>query len=430
MSDPPESGLRPTGRTWVCYGLGGALLVVGVAAHDPLPLFAALPLLLAPISVLLIDPGRVAPLALSWQEAGSEGTITLDGTIDLPASIDPRDIETTVNRPAGLSDRSPPRVAREPHRIRFHAEWSAREPVLTRIPAPTVRWRDVMRLMQRPLAVDTESLPLERFPPEVTRLGDVRLQRTIVLPGDNRSRAIGESGEFFGLRAAVPGDSPRRINWRAWARTGRRYVNEFNLERTGDVLLFVDARPTSLGPEVDHRLLGISRAAAIGIASAFLHEKARVGLAVFGEFVQILPLASGRAQRYRIRETLLGLDTSPVSGPVERGAVALRRRFPAGLTTIVFSPLADDSSRTLLVHLRRRGYPPIVLSPSPVGMMEPGASLPPMDRELILRAARLVRRQQVARAWRDAPVVDWSDYWSLSGFTHFLEQGLGVRRRS
>ncbi|MEM0129041.1 MAG: DUF58 domain-containing protein [Thermoplasmata archaeon] len=422
--------LSPTPRTWGLFSLAGFLAIVAVATRDPLPLFAAVPLLLAPIAVLLIDPGPSAPLPIAWTEEGSEGTVDVAGTIELPRGIDPRDIETTIYRPTGLTDREPPRIEAEGTTIRFRASWRAAEPILTRVLPPRVRWRDVLGLMERPLPVEDRSLPIERFPPEVTRLGDVHLRRTILLPGDNRSRTVGESGEFFGLRPELPGDSPRRINWRAWARTGRRYVNEFQLERTGDVLLFVDARPTSLGPEADRRLLGIMRAAAIGLAGAFLHDKARVGLAVFGEFVQAIPLASGRTQRYRIRETLLGLDVAAQGGPVERGAVALRRQFSPGVTTIVLSSLADDANLALLVHLRRRGFPPIVLSPSPTGLVALGPDLPARDAELVLRIARLVRRQQVARAWRDAPVVDWAEYWSLAGFARFLEQGLGGPRRA
>jgi hypothetical protein len=55
-------------------------------------------------------------------------------------------------------------------------------------------------------------------------------------------------------------------------------------------------------------------------------------------------------------------------------------------------------------------------------MMARRTNLVEEDEALAARFARLTRREEVARMWRDAPVVDWEDYWSLGGFVDFLRR--------
>jgi uncharacterized protein (DUF58 family) len=422
------SVVRPTLRTWVCYGLAGLLLLVAVADHTPVPLFAAVPLLIAPLAALLLSPAGREPLTLQWQEAGEGQEVVVSGELIPPPSIDARDVDVEIGVPPGLIVTKPLAVRPSGGAVTFTMNLRAREPVLAQLARPTVRWRDGLGLMERPLPIDGMPLPIERCPLEAGRLGTVRLHRTIVLPGETRSRAIGENGDFYGVRISLPGDSPRRINWSASARSEETFTNEFSLERTGDVLIFLDARPTELGPWMDARLLGVARAAAFGMADAFLRERARVGLAIFGEFLTPVKLGGGRRQRYRIREALLGAEVAAVAGPSERAGFAARRFFPAGITTIVVSSLADESTRHLVLHLRRRGYPSVVLSPSPVPVADLDRWTTGEERRLALRLVELVRRHQIAEVWSEAPVVDWRDYWSLAGFSAFLKQGMRNRR--
>jgi uncharacterized protein (DUF58 family) len=288
--------------------------------------------------------------------------------------------------------------------------------------APEVLWRDPLGLVERTATLENTDLYVERYPPELHQAGAVRLRRTLALPGETRSRSVGESGEFFGIREATPGDPPRRINWRATARAGRRLANEYALDRTGDLLILLDTRPTALGPAVDGRLLAISRGAAFGLAEAFLREKSRVGIAAYGEFLHAVPLATGRTQRVQLRNLLLHTEIAEIPGPAERCAVALRRYYPPNTTTVVLSPLASEEQLNLVSHVRRRGFPVVVLSPSYLPMMGRRAGLSEEDEELAERFARLCRREEVARMWRDAPVVDWDDFWSLGGFVDFLRR--------
>jgi uncharacterized protein (DUF58 family) len=390
----------------------------------------ALPFLLAPLGVALLGP-REASAVLDWNVYGSEEEVSIRGRI-VPSerALRPRELRLRLDRPPGLLVRAPPRFEYAEDDLCFELYWKAHEPVITAVAVPEVLWVDPLGLVERPVRLIAEELSIERYPPEIGRLGRVRLMRTIALPGETRSRALGSSGEFFGLRVALPSDPPRQINWAATARSGRTWVNEFQLERTGDILLVLDLRPTGLGSEVDERIVGVARAAALGIAGAFLREKARVGVATYGEFLTAVPLGAGRSQRFRIRRVLMDSHVAPISGPSERCAIALRRYFPAGVTTIVLTSLADEEGARLVPYLRRRGFPTVVLSPSPITAASDPQGWSEEDLALARRLMGLARRERLAQVWRDAPVIDWDEYWSLARFQAMLQTGLGARRRS
>lgn len=406
---------------------GAAFLLLGVAERDPTPLFLALPLLLAAPAAAFAGPRSAPSARVDARAEGHGADVLFRGSVALRSDGRAGDLILECDRPPGLTESRPPREGRAGALVTFERAWKVREPTIVVVPPVRVRWRDPMGLVER--AVDVEASPtiVERYPPEVTRIGAVRLRRTMLLPGESRSPRLGTAGEFHGIRPAVASDPPRRINWRASARAGEYLANEYEPDRTGDVLLFLDARPSSLGPALDERLLGISRAAATGIASSFLREKARVGLAVFGEFLDVVPLGMGKAHAQRVRTALLGTRLAAVRAPSERGAIAAARYFRPGVTTLLLSPLADEPASDLVPLLRRRGYPVVVLSPSPIPIAAAQRTLSDEEEALVARLARLLRRERLAESWRYAPTIDWEEYWSLAGFVSFLRRPLSRR---
>ena len=431
MTEFPTSTLsfRWRTRSYLLFGAGAAMLAAGVYLARPALLYLGLPILLAPIAAALFGPVRAPKALLEWHLEGSGEDVQVLGKISVDPPTDPRDLRLVFNGPPGLEEAAPPAMIRGPSEIRFHLRWRAPEPVVIPVPAPDLTWQDPAGLVDRDVAWSPPDLLIERYPAELVHIGAVRLERTIAAPGETLSRRIGADGEFYGIRFAAPTEPSRRINWPATARTGRLMVNEFQLERTGDVLLLIDARPSSLGARLDAQLLSLSVAAAHGIAESFLREKARVGLAVYGEFLDAVPFAGGRTQRLRIRTALQAVRLASLPGPTERCAVSLRRYFSPGVTTIVFSSLADEESRYLVLHLRRRGFPVVVLSPSPLPIVMARPTLSTEEEALISRIAHLMRRDRIARTWEEAPVVDWNEHWSLAALIALLRRP-GRRGRS
>ncbi|MGA8542651.1 MAG: DUF58 domain-containing protein [Thermoplasmata archaeon] len=409
-------------RSFLLFGAGATALAAGVLVARPALLYLALPLLLAPVAAALLGPSGAPTARMHWGVEGSGPDVRVAGTISFDPPTDVRDIGIEFEGPPGLREVARPEIARSGHEIRFRLHWTAPEPVVVPVPFPRLTWRDPAGLVEREVRWNPSDLLVERYPAELVHIGAVRLERTIAAPGETRSRRIGPDGEFFGIRYASPFEPPRRINWPATARTGQLMVNEFQLERTGDILLLIDTRPSTLGPWVDTELLSLSVAAAYGIAESFLREKARVGLGVYGEFLDAVPLSAGRTQRVRLRNALMRVRLSRNPGPTERCAVSLRRYFPPGVTTILLSSLVDNESRYLVPYIRRRGFPVVVLSPSALPILTARPTLSASDEELVTRMARLLRRDRLARTWEDAPVVDWEEYWSLGGLVDILRR--------
>ncbi|MCI4346065.1 MAG: hypothetical protein L3K07_04860, partial [Thermoplasmata archaeon] len=138
-----------------------------------------------------------------------------------------------------------------------------------------------------------------------------------------------------------------------------------------------------------------------------------------GEFLEAVPLGTGRRQRFRIRRLLRSAVVPLESGPGERLAVSMRQYFPPGVLTLLLSPMAEEEQLLLLPHLRRRGYPVIVVSPSPVPLLIPPEATRREDR-LARRLMNLDRRRRIAEVWKEAPTVDWTDYWALGQLVALL----------
>lgn len=81
-------------------------------------------------------------------------------------------------------------------------------------------------------------------PAVLQRIGNLELvARGVVegfLHGLHRSSFLGQSLDFAEHRAYTPGDDPRRVDWRVYARTDRYYVKEFEAETNTNFTVLLD----------------------------------------------------------------------------------------------------------------------------------------------------------------------------------------------
>lgn len=108
--------------------------------------------------------------------------------------------------------------------------------------------------------------------------------------GDYRSAVKGQGMEFEEVRAYVPGDDVRHIDWNVTARSGEPFIKVFREERQVTVMLVVDVSgSTRVGSggrdgRTDRRLQ-IARVAG-GLAYAGIRNQDRIGLVTFTEQVE------------------------------------------------------------------------------------------------------------------------------------------------
>jgi uncharacterized protein (DUF58 family) len=413
------------GRAILLFSIGGFALVGGLAFRASDALLFSVPLLLAPVSTWLLLP-RASTVVQAVGECrdkadGLELSIELRAQPPLPSGALEVEIEVPsgTTAPDGASRRvllRPGETPRTSFFLRPH------RPLFAELAPPKVRWRDPLGLGELQLPVVGRGLTLERDLPGVRHVPRLALQRTTMLPGEVRSRRTGSSGDFASIRPFAPGDSRRRINWWATARRNELLSNEFLPERSGELVIVLDARNHHLPYSDDAELLGVGRAAALGLARSFLREKTRIGLAVFGEFADCLPLGSGKLHGFRIERMLEKVRLADVEPPIERLSVGLRRYYRSGTPILYMTPMADDETVAAGYHLRRRGFPCLLLTPSPVTLEGERMDLASEDGKLALRLFRLERRVRLRQAWESAPVVEWEDFTSLAALVGFLRR--------
>src|SRR5207247_5909935 len=78
--------------------------------------------------------------------------------------------------------------------------------------------------------------PLRVYPTVETLRTMLAPLETQVFIGNQVSRARGDGIEFADIREWERGDRPRRVNWRASARRGERWVNAQHPERHPDLM--------------------------------------------------------------------------------------------------------------------------------------------------------------------------------------------------
>ncbi len=223
--------------------------------------------------------------------------------------------------------------------------------------------------------------------------------------GHVTSRHIGAGSEFWGIREYVPGDDVRRVNWKASARFDRLYSNEYQGERSGDVIIVLDARRESaIGTPTDNAVeVGVR--AALGVAEHVLASKNRVGLIVQRDVLDWVPPAFGRKQLYRILDHLIHVRAGG-EWPFAFVTWILTRYFPRDALVVLISPLTDRAAPDAVMNLAAHGYDVAVLSPSPLEIER--RFLPrSREEETAYRVLRMERENLIQALRRVAQVVDW-----------------------
>lgn len=176
--------------------------------------------------------------------------------------------------------------------------------------------------------------------------------------GLHASPLQGFSVEFSEHRKYEPGDDPKDIDWRLYARTDKYYVRKYEAETNMTGWLVVDSS-TSMGYSaggVTKFDYAISLAAALSYLMVYRQDP--VGLATFGEKLgKSLPPRSRRSQFGSILSTLSQLRPTGETN-VAASLVQLAGMLKRASLVMVFSDLLGDPEETLraVYRLRHAGH--------------------------------------------------------------------------
>lgn len=178
--------------------------------------------------------------------------------------------------------------------------------------------------------------------------------------GRHQSRHRGFSVEFAAHRAYVPGDDLRYLDWKAYGRSDKRYVRQFEDQRELACYLVLDAS-ASMNYHGDPRRptkLAWARQPLAALAWLALRQHDAAGLYTFDQQLHAHCQASSQpSQLGRLLEVLSRVhgQGKTAAGPALRGlAVRLRRR---GLLVLVSDLLTDlESLFSGLSRLQAAGH--------------------------------------------------------------------------
>ena len=221
-------------------------------------------------------------------------------------------------------------------------------------------------------------------PTILARIGNLELIAKFVVEGFisglHKSPYHGFSVEFSQYRQYMPGDDPKHIDWKTYARTDRYYIKQFEEETNLNCYLLLDtsesmahpvddAQTNAAAPEGDGTRpssLSKLRYSSFLIASlAYFMAKQRdaVGFAYFDDALrQYLPARSSTSHLHSILLTLERLETTKrtrMGTPLHQIAERLTKR---GLVLFI-SDLYDENHAEVIAgleHLRYEGHEVIV----------------------------------------------------------------------
>ena len=146
-----------------------------------------------------------------------------------------------------------------------------------------------------------------------------------LLAGDYRSTVHGDGTELAQVRAYVPGDDVRRIDWNVTARTAQPHVRVQLAERVLVSWLLLDTSASMRFGTAERRKADVAEGAAIAFGHVATRRGNRLGVVTFGDAEpRTLPPRPGRAGLIGLLAALRGESEAAAPGATSLGEAIAR----------------------------------------------------------------------------------------------------------
>ncbi len=250
-------------------------------------------------------------------------------------------------------------------------------------------------------------------PKVVSRLANLALDARHPMAGSvagrHRSPTRGSSLEFAEYRKYVPGDDTRRLDWRAWGRSDRYYIKEFEADTNLRMCLIVDVSGSmkyglNATTEAGKTRLDYARRIAGTLAYLASGQGDAVGLYCAGEnFEKEVKPKRSAAHLKLILDELAGMEAKGLSGlPVALHEAA--ERIAQRALIVIISDLFMDPEvlKGCFQHLRFRRHDVAVFHLLDPTEIEFKFDRPTRFLDLEGEPAMLIDPVSIARQYRQA----------------------------
>jgi uncharacterized protein (DUF58 family) len=198
-------------------------------------------------------------------------------------------------------------------------------------------------------------------------------------------RQVGKGREFEKLREYSPGDGFDEIDWKATARRGHPITRVFQVERTQEVYIVLDASRLTARPteERDTSILERNITASLLLALAAEKRGDLFGLATFSDRVHgFVRARNGKSHYGACREALYNLDARIVTPDFDEVCTMLRLNLRRRALIVFLTELDDPAISEAFVRnvaLLRRQHLVLVAMTKPPGAQPMFEGMPAGD---------------------------------------------------
>lgn len=185
-----------------------------------------------------------------------------------------------------------------------------------------------------------------------------------VFSGEYHSVFKGRGIEFSEVRAYVPGDDIRSIDWNVTARSGAPHVKVFHEERELTIMLLVDASSSGNFGTVKQMKQELAAEICALLAMSAIKNNDRVGLVMFTDRIEKhIPPKKGRKHVLRVIRELLTVEPTGQGTDMNAGLEYVSKVLKRKCVVFLISDfLSGDYDKALKVAARKHDIIPIVIS--------------------------------------------------------------------
>lgn len=416
--------LAPSGQAWLWWlGLNAVLLVVAAVDWRTSPGSRDLRLTVQLKGYWV--RGEAQPIRLSVENLAREA-VALDLVQDLPRELGgpmapPLRLQAAAGETAEGAYETRPVERGDFHAADVHGRWRSRLGLLVK------------------RGLWPQAIPVRVYAPLYIDKGPGLLapQQRVQEQGLALVRAAGVHTEFESLREYREGDELRAVNWLASARRGHMVVNQYQAERTQQVMLMLDAGRLMVPEYRSIPRFEYALTAALQLGRLAAEREDRVGMMIMGADRDVmLPPARGQAQVTRMAEAAYRVKPQMIepdyAGALARLSGSIKRRSLVLVFTDLVSPEASGVLVEQLVRLVPRHLVAVIAisDPAVTALVSAGAATAPeafaqasADWVLAERAAAKAPLLQKGIAVMDVPPLGLSSA-AVNKYLAVKRQGL------